>query len=276
MNESTLLSIKEFSSFTKVNQSTLRYYDDIGLLPAAERGENNYRYYTPFQLITLNFINVLIDLGIPLSTIKELNEHRTPEHLITLLSRQEIQLDYQLHELRTAYSIIHTYRDNIQDGLLANENEISVQDFGEARLILGPQNDFTGHDTFYETFIRFCNAADDYRINLRYPVGGYHDEMKSFLKTPGEPTKFFSFDPNGNTVRKPGKYLVAFARGYYGQFGALAEKMADYAKEHDLAFNGPVYSIYLLDEVSTINPDQYLSRVSVAVSPKKDKKAQNI
>ena len=269
MNDSTLLTIKEFSEFAGITQSTLRYYDEIGLLPASERGENNYRYYTPFQLITLNFINVLVDLGIPLSTIKELTARRTPESMIDLLSRQEVILDYKLYELRTAYSIIHTYRNNIQDGLFAREGDVSVREFDEARIILGPENSFESNETFYWSFINFCNSAKDYRINLRYPIGGYHLDMQSFLKAPGQPERYFSFDPVGNIIREKGKYLVGYERGYYGEFDKLPGKMAAYAKTYDLIFTGPVFVIYLHDEVSVVDPNQFMARVMVPVSSKK-------
>jgi len=270
MNEETLLSIKEFSEFTGVNQSTLRYYDEIDLLPPASRGDNNYRYYAPVQIVKLNYINVLIDLGVPLSVIKDMDTNRTPQNIIELLSRQEAKLDERLHDLHAAYSNIHTYRKNIQAGLNAEHGIIRVEDFIETRLVLGHLNNFEKNtDSFYAEFIRFCQAADRRRINLRYPIGGYHDDMNAYLKTPGLPNRWFSLDPLGNTVRPAGKYLVAYVQGYYGQFGDMPKKMIEYAKEHDLVCKGPVYIVYLLDEISIVEPEQYLARVSVNVAQKK-------
>ena len=269
MDDLTLLSIKEFSDFANINQSTLRYYDEIGLLPAVSRGENNYRYYLPYQTITLNFINVLIDLGLPLSVVKDLNETRTPGNLLNLLMQQEINLDFKLHELQTAYSIIHTYRNNIQAGLLARENEICIRELTEAHFILGPANDFTNAKTFYKPFMNFCNSANKYRINLRFPIGGLHDNMDLFMAAPSQPTRFFSMDPRGNRKLKAGKYLVGYVRGYYGQLNDIPQKMVSYAQEHNLVFKGPVYVVYLLDEISMIDKEQYLSQIAVAVVPKK-------
>ena len=268
MNESSLFSIKEFSEFTGVSQSTLRYYDEINLLPPAARGDNYYRYYAPYQIILLNFINVLIDLGIPLTTIKDMSETRTPKSIINLLSRQETKLDSSIHELWTAYTIIHTFRNNIQEGLLADVDEISVQELDEARLVLGPDTDFIGKDTFYEEFIKFCNQAGDYRINLRYPIGGYHRDIEAFHSAPNQPDKFYSQDPIGNTVRQKGSYLVAYKRGYYGVFGDMPGKVAAYAEENGLEFCGPVYIGYLLDEISMIDPSQYVSKFMAGVAPK--------
>jgi hypothetical protein len=90
------------------------------------------------------------------------------------------------------------------------------------------------------------------------------------MKSPGQPDKFFSLDPLGNCTSGSGKYLVGYTHGYYGEFGRLPQKMEAYAKEHDLICDGPVYTLYLLDEVSVIENDKYLSRLSVRVCERKD------
>ncbi|MDR0197281.1 MAG: MerR family DNA-binding transcriptional regulator [Oscillospiraceae bacterium] len=270
MNESTLLSIKEFSKFTGVAQSTLRYYDEIGLLPPFRRGENNYRYYVPVQIITLKFINVLTELGVPLSTVKDMSLRRTPEKVMDLLNRQEAKLNRRLDELRTAFSIIHTLRGNIRDGLSADglldgDLLVKTQELEETRYILGPETPagFKTAPAFYEEFVNFCNSAEENRINIRYPIGGYYKDFGSLLKSPGRPDRFISYDPLGNSTNPAGKYLVGYNRGYYGEFGDLPQKMSDYATERGLELKGPVCVVYLLDEISTENPERFLMRTTV-------------
>ena len=282
MEDSTLLSIKEFADFTGVNQSTLRYYDEIGLLPPAARGnENNYRYYTPLQLTIVKFINVLVDLGIPLVNINEMVKDRTPESMIELLSQQEIILDRRLYELRSAYSIIHTFRRNIQNGLMGQAGEVRIETLDEINYVLGPVNEFGDGRNYYDTFKQFGKAANDYRINLDYPVGGYHYAMESFLEEPDKPDKYFSMDPIGNCTRQAGRYLVGYrqgyhgADGYYGGFSDVPQKMKAYAEERELIFSGPVYVVYLLNEISTKEPEQYLSRIAVKVLKKKERSRLN-
>jgi len=201
LKDTTLLSIREFSRMAGVQQSALRYYDKIDLFSPVERGENKYRFYTPFQLITLKFINVLADLGIPLNKIKDLNTKRTPERILDLLIRQEIKLDRQMHQLRTAYSIIHMYRDNIQAGLLADEDDIRVEEVDESDeyyIIFGPENDFSDSDTFYKPFVRFCESAGKNRINLNYPIGGYHRDMETYPVIVIEPLRIALHGMVGN------------------------------------------------------------------------------
>ena len=269
MSNSTLLSIKEFSEFTGVHQSTLRYYDKIGLLPPAERGENDYRYYTPLQRTTLNFIRVLISLSVPIAEIRDLVNEREPENVIDLLRRQEAILDQKLHELRTAYSILHVYHKNIRNGLMGDAGDVRLEELGGMQYILGPVNDFRDRDDFFEPYKHFCNAADELKINLNYPVGGYHEDMNAFLNRPNQPERFFSIDPTGTRTRKAGQYLVGYSRGYYGHFGNLPQKMTAYSEEHALFLKRPVYVEYLLNEICIKEPEQLLSRISVCVIQEK-------
>jgi len=90
--------------------------------------------------------------------------------------------------------------------------------------------------------------------------------MEAFLKNPGQPEYFFSADPTGNVHRKAGKYMVGYAQGYYGEFGDLPERMANYAQKNALTFAGPVYALYLLDEICLDDPSRYLVQVCVGVS----------
>ena len=264
-----MLSIKEFADFTGLNESTLRYYDAIGLLSPELRGANRYRYYSPLQTVTVDFIKVLIKVGVPLSTIAEMNKNRTPQSVLALLTRQESKLDAQLHELQTAYSIIHTYRNTIQDGIVAQEQDISVQTLDEARIILGQVNDFNGTANFYAPFMRFCNMAHENKIDLHYPIGGYYENMDAFLNAPSQPSRFFSLDPRGNSKRNAGRYLVAYNKGYYGEFGDRPQKLLAHAQANGLSFSGPLYILYLLDEISMADHQQYVSRIAVGISKKR-------
>ncbi len=48
------MSVSDFANIARTNSDTLRYYDNIGLLSPAVRGENKYRYYSLKQLPLCN------------------------------------------------------------------------------------------------------------------------------------------------------------------------------------------------------------------------------
>lgn len=65
-------SIAQVARMSKVTSRTLRHYDEIGLLPPAWVGANGYRYYEREQLLRLQQILVMRELGVGLDAIAEI------------------------------------------------------------------------------------------------------------------------------------------------------------------------------------------------------------
>ena len=264
------LSIQEFSSLSRVEASTLRYWDEIGLFQPVKRNpDNNYRYYSLAQLPALNFVTVLSELAFPLKTIAELRKGRDPDKLLTLLEKQERSMDMEMRNLRQRYSIIHAKRELINSGLKVDETIINVVNFEEESMILWPLNVYKEGDTFIEPLAGYINEVDEHHINLSFPVGGYHESMETFRKAPGHPDHFISFDPVGTHMRKAGDYLTGYARGYYGEVGDLPDRMLEYANENALTLKGPVYTTYLHEEICTMELSRYLAQCYIAVAKRK-------
>ncbi|MGK6315312.1 MerR family transcriptional regulator [Neorhizobium sp. DT-125] len=67
-----MLSIGDLSKRTGVKVPTIRYYEQMGLLAAAERSEGNQRRYERSDLERLAFIRHARDLGLDIPAIREL------------------------------------------------------------------------------------------------------------------------------------------------------------------------------------------------------------
>lgn len=261
------LSIKEFSNLTNIEGSTLRYWDEIGLFAPAKRDpENGYRYYTPDQIIAVNFFSVLSKLDIPLRIIREISSDRTPETIVSLIENQEKLLDAEIHRLYERYAVMHVRRKLIKIGLdLAQSDAVSVMNLEDMHFIQGHPADFTPGQKFYGPFLKFCKEAETLRINLQFPIAALHNNWRAFKYAAGEPHYYISIDPEGNQVRPAGKYLVGLTRGYYGNLNEVAARMDQYITDHCLKITGPVFSIYLHDEISLKNPNDYLAFACIAI-----------
>ncbi|MBN8994607.1 MAG: helix-turn-helix domain-containing protein [Rhizobiales bacterium] len=66
------LAIGELSRRTEVKVPTIRYYEQIGLLPAAPRSEGGQRRYGPDEVKRLNFIRHARELGFEIDDIRHL------------------------------------------------------------------------------------------------------------------------------------------------------------------------------------------------------------
>lgn len=267
MDKSDLLSIQEFSKYTGVKQSVLRYYDDIGLFSPIARGSNNYRQYSPQQIITLNMVSVFSDLRVVLREIGELQRNRTPKSTLDQLEKQEEILDLEMIRLQEAYSIARVYRRLLREGLSADPSVVVEKTLHQTPMYIGWENEFE-EGSYYQDFIKFCQLARAQGVNLSFPVGGKFNSMEVFTQRPSQPNFFFSLDPSGTAQQEAGRYLVGYVQGDYGVTGNVPQMMQAYAEEHGLVFSGPVYVTYVFDEVSTIDPDQYVGRICVQVEDK--------
>ena len=266
ISKNDLLSIKHFSNLTGIKQSTLRYYDELGLFSPALRGENGYRYYSPQQIITINSINLLHELDMPIRQITHIQSNRSPELMLEVLREKEMALESEYLKIESSYNVVKTLKRMIQAGLAADDTKIETRFFDEMPIVIGPPNDFGDSHLFYDAFLRFCSEAKQYRIDLRLPVGGFFQDFNTFYAYPGRPTHFFSVDPKGLDKRPGAKFLSAYHRGYYGETGPLSERMRAYLSENGLTPVGPVYNIFLHDELSVNDPKNYLMHATVEVS----------
>jgi DNA-binding transcriptional MerR regulator len=266
--ENNLLSIKEFSEFVGISTSSLRHYDNKGIFKPVQKDnkfKNNYRYYTPTQIMTVKMIRVLTEIGVSLDTIKELAKNRTPEIILKLLRKHRDIAAEKLRFWKEAHSIINTFTELIYESISITETEITISVMPEKRIILGKINDYQNESGYVKTLMRFCNAPHEPKLNMSYPVGGYWKNMPTFLDEPSRPTRFYSLDPKGYEKKEEGLYLIGYTRGYYGVVNNLPKQMKSFAKKHGLVFNGPVYTIYLSDEISLTDKNQYLLQVTASV-----------
>jgi DNA-binding transcriptional MerR regulator len=93
-----MLKIRDFARLAEVSMTTLRYYDEIGLLkPIYVDPETGYRFYTMDQLPHLHRILAFKELGLGLTQIAEiLDEGVFPLALQGMLRLRQAQLQQQI------------------------------------------------------------------------------------------------------------------------------------------------------------------------------------
>ncbi|MDR1805554.1 MAG: MerR family transcriptional regulator [Clostridium sp.] len=269
MDGSELLSIKEFAEYTGVKQHILRHYDDIGIFQPIMRGENGYRYYSPQQITALNMVSVLSDIKSLYREVGELQQERSPQSMLEFMKKKGRIIDAELRRLHDAYAIIHMYENLIGHGITADEENVVEMDMEEFPIFIGPENKFEKSKLFYSDFVAFCKYAREHGISLSFPIGGLFEDVDALIRSSGQPKWFFSTSPRGAQIKPAGHYIVGYHRGYYGVLGDLPQKLIDYAKEHNLETEGPVFVIYVLDEVCIGDPDRLLAQAAVMVKPAK-------
>lgn len=99
------MNIGEASSASGVSAKMIRYYESIGLIPAAARTESGYRVYSDVDVHTLRFIRAARDLGFAVEQIEELlvlwrDRSRASADVKRLALEHVEELEHKIEELR--------------------------------------------------------------------------------------------------------------------------------------------------------------------------------
>lgn len=102
-----LYTIEQVATRTGLTKRTLRYYEEVGLLPPTDRTEGNYRRYSEADIQRLEHIKKLRDLlGFSLSDIRELLEAEEERGQIRVAYRQETDAAAKVAQLERADELI--------------------------------------------------------------------------------------------------------------------------------------------------------------------------
>ena len=263
-------SISDFAKYSRTTKDTLLHYDRIGLLSPVFRGENHYRYYSPNQLVTVNTIRTLQELGLSLSEISETIQQRTPQNIYAVLQRQIEQIDMKIYHWSQARDLLFTLQEHIRSGLEADETNIFIQYLPAKTLILGDINDYSQGGDDYAALNTFYHTTHEKypELHLNYPVWGLFSKERIISRDWKWPDRYYFYTPEGQHLRPAGLYAIGYTRGDYGQCSELYERMLDFIEVNGFEICGDAYEEYPLNEICISERSNYLIRLMVMVREK--------
>jgi DNA-binding transcriptional MerR regulator len=122
------MQIKELERYTGVSAKTIRYYEEIELLPPPNRKPNGYRDYSEADIERLKLVSGARRLDFSLAEIKEILDLRDRgiapcDVLLDLLDRKVNEIDRRIAELKemqedlkNLYSLGATYPTDDVEG----------------------------------------------------------------------------------------------------------------------------------------------------------------
>lgn len=124
-----MLKIGEFSKLSQTPVSTLRYYDEIGLLKPVQVDDfTGYRYYNAEQLPRLNRITALKDVGLRLAEIVQLTaDGSSNDHLRDVLERKRGDSVRVVERERGRLTRIESWLENLARGTTMEQYEVTIK-----------------------------------------------------------------------------------------------------------------------------------------------------
>ncbi|MDR2599921.1 MAG: MerR family transcriptional regulator [Oscillospiraceae bacterium] len=270
MANNGLIPISRFAKYSRTTRDTLLHYDRIGLLSPILRGENNYRYYSANQLISVNVIRSLQLLGMTLEEIMELRNSTTPKLTAEVIEKQIRKIDSKIDDWIRAKKLLLTIRETINSVANINIDEITIKHLPAEAIIIGDLNDFSGNRVFLDAFLDFYkDMSKKYpEIDLNYQVWMINSEEQIKQGNYYRPDRFYFHNPEGHDKRPAALYAIGYARGEYGQTACLYEKMMKYIDENGYEICGNTYEELPINDSCIADVDNYFIRILMPVKLK--------
>lgn len=105
------MNIGELSSLSGVPPKTIRYYEEIDLIPAAARSDNGYRAYTDEAVHTLRFVASARNLGFTVEQCRNLlalyrDKSRASADVKKMANDHIAEIDRRLDELNAMRRVL--------------------------------------------------------------------------------------------------------------------------------------------------------------------------
>lgn len=110
------MNIGEAARASGVSAKMIRYYEDVGMLPAAARTESGYRVYSQSDVHRLHFVRRARDLGFSVKEIGDLlslwsDRSRKSADVKRIANAHIAALEQKIQELRQMSSTLQTLVD---------------------------------------------------------------------------------------------------------------------------------------------------------------------
>ncbi|WP_340018507.1 MerR family transcriptional regulator [Paenibacillus sp. FSL H3-0457] len=266
-----LFTIGDLSKLFQVKISTLRYYDDIGLLkPEYVDEKNNYRYYSTQHLERLSTIKYLRALGLPINDLLEFFDYRDTDRLIEMLKKQQIEVANKIRELELVDKKIKRRLDQIDDAInkpLGTIAEVKLPKLRVAHLIHEYRPDEDIEYPIAELRKNFNIEGSIFLGKIGISVALQDIQSNKFDRY----NSIFMILEEGDIIPKavtiPSReYLRVRFRGTHANAFLFYEKLLLYSREHHYNILDDSIEVTLIDYGITNSVEKYVTEILLPFS----------
>ncbi|MFC1918342.1 MerR family transcriptional regulator [Chloroflexota bacterium] len=269
-----MFKIGDFSKLSLVTVKTLRYYDEIGLLkPVKVDRFTGYRYYSANQMLRLNYIVALKNLGLSLEEIATLNNNDlTPKQMRDIFILKKAELQQKVHEEQKRLEQVETLLRQIEkEGTMPEyqviTKKVAPQIFASIREVL-PAYDHIGR--LYEELINYIFSKGGKFAGPTMYIG--HDtefKEKDVDVEAGIPLS--ASIPGTNRIKiyeLPGmdEAATTIYKGAYEGIGKAYEALMAWIESNGCQITGPDRELYLTSPGDTSDPSQYVTEIQFPIA----------
>lgn len=271
-----LLRIGDFSKLAKITTKTLRYYDEVGLLkPSFVDDNNGYRYYDPKQLLDINRIIALRQVGLSIDKIKKVIDCKSNKEIAEIYQANKINIENEIKLLQDKLSRINYLLDDIN---ITNQADYQVT------LKNIPQHTFyyeqgfvSGFEDISKFILKTINKFKQSNVKFLSPAYSFiayldneykeRDLKIEYAQAVELPAKF---NYNKNQFKTNDATLLAciFHKGSYERLPKTYGYIMDWIDKNSYSMIDSPREIYIKGSFDTLNVDEWVTEIQVPIVKK--------
>ncbi len=264
-----LFTTGEFADLCSVKKQTLFHYDDVGLLKPEYKKENGYRYYSIQQAEVFSVIDMLKEIGMSLTEIKDFLNVKTPKETIELLTEKEEMMRRKIVKMQRTQRIIQNKRKQIEVALSLDFDQLSIEEMESEHYVLSESIINSSDKEITKSIMEFIKYTKREELDLGYPIGALIRQEQVELGNYDNYSHFYlRVDPSKVAdpyIKNAGKYVVAYHEGSYLTIQETYEKVKAFLFDKGYQICGDSFEEYVLDEVSVSGFDNYVTKIMIQV-----------
>lgn len=271
MDRKGLFSIGEVSKLFHISVSSLRHYENVGLLPPEYTSpDTGYRYYGPEQFEVLNTIRYLRALDMPLAEIEDFLKNKVSNIEEKLMQQKKIVLEKQLELKRMEQKINHRL-NVLSEAQNTPLDTVTLVQLPASRIVWVEAPLKIEESQDMEAPIRKLDQSKAEAVVFLGKVGlgisSEHLQNSEYKKYDGI---FLILDDediyDGETMPVAESLCVRLCfRGSHAEAPGQYKKLLDYIKKHQMQIVGFSREITLIDYGITNDPEKFVTEICIPV-----------
>lgn len=260
----------EFAKIVGVTKHTLFHYDKLGIFSPRIKGENEYRYYSAFQVEPFFVISALKELGMPLKEIKEYLEVRNPQKLISLLNIQNERIDKEITKLIATKDLISQKIKTTQSLYNIKNEKIFISKEETELLFISEALASSEYENIPLSFANHMKSCIENNITVPFSVGQMLS-LNDVKNTNYNSYNFFYTKISAPLIKKTiyakneGSYLTAYHTAGYDSIGETYLKILEFADKNTLILDDYFFEDVILDELSVSGYENFVIKTSIRI-----------
>lgn len=272
MDRKKFFPIGEVSKLFHISVSSLRHYENIGLLtPAYIAPDSGYRYYGTEQFEILNTIRYLRVLDMPLSEIEDFLKNKDINSIEKKLRQQKQAVFNKQQELKRIEQKIDHRLNRLIDAQNTPLDSVSLIQLPSCRIVWVDEPLKIDGSADMEAPIRKLDQSEAEAVVFLGKVGlGISAEHLKKAETSQYDGIFLTLDQEdiytGEILELPETLCVRLRfRGSHPEAHAQYQKLLDYIEKHQMQISGFSREIVLIDYGITNDTEKFVTEICIPV-----------